>query len=67
MIIRLMAIDPRPRPGSTTDVVVYQLPEKSREYELLVELLEQHNISWATLEPKPRKPKERSHANDSGQ
>lgn len=60
MIVRLIAEDPRPRVGSKTDLVVYQVPEKSREMELLCELLDREGITWAVLaSPKPkRKPKE---------
>lgn len=52
MIIRLIAIDPRPRLGSKTDVVVYQLPENSREFELLTELFDKNGIDWSTIESK---------------
>lgn len=31
MIVRLLVIDPRPRKGSYSDVLVYQVPEHSRE------------------------------------
>lgn len=57
MIVRLMAIDPAPRVGSHTDVVVYQIPENSREYELLTTLFDKANIEWTVLKSK-RKAKE---------
>lgn len=57
MIIRLMAVDPHPRADSHTDIVVYQLPENSREFELLTSLLDQAKIEWTVLVT-PRKPKE---------
>lgn len=57
MIIRLMAVDPQPRADSQTDIVVYQLPENSREFELLTALLDQSKIEWTVLKT-PRKPKE---------
>lgn len=49
MIIRLIAIDPRPRPGSQHDVLVYQVPEHSREAELLQELLTAAGIEWEVI------------------
>lgn len=49
MIIRVMAVDPRPRPNSKHDIVVYQLPEKSREFELLTELFDKARIDWTMI------------------
>lgn len=60
MIVRLIAQDPRPRVGSKTDLVVYQVPEKSREIELIQELFDSAGIVWTILESQPRKPKEKS-------
>lgn len=57
MIIRLVAVDPRPRLDTKTDLVVYQLPENSREFELLTEMLDERKIEWTVLKT-PRKPKE---------
>jgi prephenate dehydratase len=57
MIIRLIALDPRPRDASKTDIVVYQVPEKSRELELLMELFDQHGIEYTTLESNKRRRK----------
>lgn len=54
MIIRLIAVDPQPRPGTHSDVLVYQVPENSREFELLVSLLEKAGIDWTTV-ASPRK------------
>jgi len=48
MIIRLIAVDPRPAPGKS-DVLVYQVPEHSREAELLMQLLSDAKIEWTTL------------------
>ncbi len=48
MIVRLIAVDPRPRQGEG-DVVVYQVPERSRAMELLCELLEDAKIEWTML------------------
>lgn len=56
MIIRIIAIDPRPR-TPLEDVVVYQVPERSRAAELLIELLDQNNIEWTVIETTPRKPR----------
>ena len=60
MIIRLIAVDPRPRLGAKTDLVVYQLPEKSREYGLLTELLNEHGIDYAVIESKRKSKKGKS-------
>ncbi len=49
MIVRILAVDPRPR-DKARDVVVYQVPEHSREFELLTELFEREGISWTTIE-----------------
>lgn len=49
MIIRVIAIDPDPR-DPRDDVIVYQVPEKSRAHELLVELLERHGIEHVEIE-----------------
>jgi hypothetical protein len=55
MIIRLVAVDPRPRQGET-DLRVYQVPEHSREEELLVELFESARIEYAKIEaPRPQR------------
>jgi len=48
VIIRLIAVDPRPRKGEG-DVVVYQVPEHSRAMELLCELLDGAKVEWVTL------------------
>ena len=48
MIIRLIAVDPVPRPGRS-DVLVYQVPENSRELEVLADLLTARGIEWTTL------------------
>jgi hypothetical protein len=60
-IIRVIAVDPRPRADSEDDVVVYQVPEKSRALELLEELFTEAGIEWVQMEgptPKPRKKRE---------
>jgi hypothetical protein len=48
VIIRIIAVDPRPKPG-TSDVVVYQVPENSREFELLLELFDSARIDYVSL------------------
>ena len=50
MIIRLIALDPNPREGKS-DVLVYQIPEHSREFEVLVALFDQAAIEWTTIMP----------------
>lgn len=55
-IVRLIAVDPRPRIGEG-DVVVYQVPEHSREIELLIELFSEHGIEHTVLETARKKPK----------
>lgn len=50
MIIRLIAVDPRPRLGKS-DLIVIQVPEKSREFELLTELFDAAKIEWTTIMP----------------
>ena len=57
MIIRILAVDPNPRDKSR-DVVVYQVPERSREFELLIWLFDREGISWTTIES--NRPKKRS-------
>lgn len=57
MIVRLVVVDPRPR-DPQRDVVVYQVPERSRELELLVESFEALGIQCVTVEsPRTRKPR----------
>lgn len=49
MIIRVCVIDPEPR-DPRNDVLVFQVPERSRQYELLVRLLEQASLDFVTIE-----------------
>lgn len=56
MIIRLIAVDPRPRLNES-DLVVYQVPEGSRAEQLLCELLEDAKIEWTKLESPVRVPR----------
>lgn len=62
MIIRIIAIDPRPR-NAHEDIVVYQVPEHSRAHELLVELLDKEGIEWTTIELRPRRPRHSNQPN----
>lgn len=48
MIVRVIAVDPSPRPGKS-DVLVWQVPENSREIEVLTGLLEEARMEWTTL------------------
>jgi hypothetical protein len=52
-IVRLICVDPRPRQGES-DLRVYQVPDKSREKELLEELFSQAGIEHAVMDI-PRK------------
>lgn len=54
-IIRVIAIDPKPRPGTHSDVLVYQVPENSREYELLLDMLTAAGLEWTKIASEPRK------------
>lgn len=69
-IIRIIAVDPnphKPKPGKPVDdIVVYQVPEHSRAYELLIEMLNSAKIDHAELlsdrppkPPKEKKPRKR--------
>lgn len=53
MIVRLIAVDPRPRKGES-DLVVYQVPENSRAHKLLEELLDEAGIEHALIESPPK-------------
>lgn len=48
MIVRLIAVDPRPKKGES-DLRVYQVPEFSREHELLEELFTAAGIEHTTV------------------
>lgn len=54
MITRVMAINPNPSEGRSSDVVVYQVPENSDEFKLLTELLNKAGIEWCCLPSKER-------------
>jgi hypothetical protein len=49
MITRVIVIDPRPR-DPRDDVIVYQVPDKSRAYELLIEMLEERHLEFIEIE-----------------
>lgn len=49
MIVRIIAVDPFPR-ADESDLVVYQVPERSRAYELLTELLSKEGIEFVTID-----------------
>lgn len=49
MITRVIVIDPSPR-DPRDDVIVYQVPEKSRAHELLLELLAQRRLEFVEIE-----------------
>lgn len=48
MIVRLIAVDPRPQPGQS-DLCVYQVPEFSRAHRLLEEVFSAAGIEHTTL------------------
>lgn len=48
MITRIMVIDPNPR-DPKDDTIVYQVPERSRAYELLLDMLTQAGLSWVEV------------------
>jgi hypothetical protein len=55
VITRIVVIDPCPR-DPRDDVIVYQVPEKSRAHELLMEMLESQRLEHVELtSPKRRK------------
>jgi hypothetical protein len=55
-IVRLIAVDPRPRLGES-DLRVYQVPEKSREMELLQELFDAAGIEHTIVSAPERRKK----------
>ena len=57
MIVRVIVIDPNPR-DPRDDVVVYQVPEKSRAFELLMDMLDCMKLEHVVINsdtPKRRK------------
>lgn len=58
MIIRLIVVDPAPR-DPEHDLIVYQVPEKSRAHELLVEMLDDQHLEWTSITSNPRKKRKR--------
>lgn len=56
MIVRIVVVDPKPELSNPkSDILVYQVPEHSRECELLIELFEQAHLEWVMIESKRRK------------
>lgn len=55
-IVRIAVVDPNPR-SPKDDIVVYQVPEKSRALELLTEMLERNSYEWVVVEFPGRKRK----------
>ncbi len=60
-ILRICVVDPEPRANCEDDVLVYQVPEHSRQEELLKSLLDEAGLEYVSIEPKPRK-KRRKHS-----
>jgi len=61
MIVRIIAIDPNPDPKRTSDLLVFQVPEHSREYSVLTESFNKAGIEWDVVFS-VRKPKELKNA-----
>lgn len=59
MIERIIVVDPKPRPCAKSDVLVYQVPEKSREAELLMTLLSNAGVEFIEFESTRAKKKEK--------
>lgn len=56
MIVRIVVVDPRPESSNPkSDILVYQVPENSREFKLLAELFEQAHVEWVVIDPPRRK------------
>ncbi len=53
MIIRILVVDPDPK-NPIDDVIVYQVPEKSRQEQLLTKLLDDAGLDWTRVRS-PRK------------
>lgn len=49
MIIRVIVIDPNPR-DPRDDVIVYQVPEKSRAHELLIDMLQGCHLEFVEIQ-----------------
>lgn len=56
MIVRIMVVDPEPR-NAIDDVIIYQVPERSRQEVLLCELLDNADIDWVKIKSTRRKKK----------
>ena len=48
MIVRLIVVDPNPTPGKS-DLLVYQVPENSRELALLEQALTKAGLEYAVI------------------
>ena len=64
MIVRIVVVDPKPQAGRS-DLLVYQVPEQSREFFVLTELLNRFGLEWA-LVPSQRKASKRSKSTIGG-
>jgi hypothetical protein len=60
VITRIIAVDPNPVAGRS-DLLVYQVPENSREYAMLTEALTAAGIEWDEVKS-VRKHKEKKDA-----
>lgn len=54
MIVRVVAVDRNPRPGSAHDLLVYQVPDKSREFEVLTQLFDTAKMEWTVVAAAPK-------------
>lgn len=48
-VVRIIVVDPFPRAGES-DLVIYQVPERSRAFEILTEILSKEGIEFVTIE-----------------
>jgi hypothetical protein len=54
MIVRIIVVDPKPQLGRS-DLLVYQVPERSREFAVLTELIGRAGLEWAVVPSTRRK------------
>ena len=59
MIVRVIVIDPKPR-DPRDDVVVYQVPEKSRAHELLIDILDRVGLEHVVIDSVPSEKRRRN-------
>lgn len=50
MIVRIIVVDPQPAAGRS-DLLVYQVPENSREFAVLIAVFKSAGLEWETIGP----------------